>query len=143
MQKRVLLAPLGAVVAISAVLFVASVVLDQPLETVNTNNPHSYAANRKLSEPAIAGMLTFGATCAECHGGLAEGTDRGPSLLERDYAKDFRDSDQFHRTVGRAIPAHRDVPGAGPDGRLSFNMLEKMSKFLRETRRVLNQPEIP
>ena len=74
--------------------------------------------------------------CAECHGYEAKGTDIAPSLLNRPYAKDFRNSRIFHDRTTRGIPAHAEVlRSSGGDGALDFNALETMSKFLREMRR--------
>ena len=91
-------------------------------------------ATRSMSDSAVAGLTAFGQNCAGCHGELATGGS-GPALTGRSYAIDFRDSPRFHAAFSVEIPAHRDVIRAAKgEGRLSFNELELMSKFLREAR---------
>lgn len=90
---------------------------------------------RNLSEPAQAGRMTFGAQCAQCHGKSAEG-GAAPGLLDRVYAVDFRDAPAFHSKAQSAIPEHDAfMKRTQGYGRLGFNDLEMMAKFLREMRR--------
>ncbi len=120
----------------AAILVAANLVLVPPLQTPPPGEEHQYAQTRQLSEPAIAGRERFGNHCSSCHGSAAEGTDIAPALLNRPYAVDFRNSRLFHDQIARQIPAHREVLAAAEgDGRLDFNTLETMSKFLREMRR--------
>ena len=66
----------------------------------------------------------------------AAGTERGPGLLHRSYAEDFRDSQKFHSALGRQIPAHQDLMRERETAEtLDFNRLERLAKFLREARR--------
>lgn len=130
--------PIVLVLAQTASILVAfNWVLEPPLKVAAPEEEVSYAAMRRLSEPAIAGSQRFGSMCAQCHGFEAEGTDIAPALLNRPYATDFRNSKMFHDITTREIPAHSEVlRAADGNGSLDFNTLEKMSKFLREMRRV-------
>ena len=131
------LTPIVLVLMQTALILVAiNWVLEPPLETPPPPNEVSYAAQRRLSDPAIAGAERFGNMCAECHGAEAQGTDIAPSLLSRPYARDFRNSRLFHDRTTSGIAAHAElVRSIGGNGELDFNTLEKMSKFLREMRR--------
>lgn len=134
MQK--LIAGLSVIAVLSVALVAANITLDPPLRSEKQDKSHYYARTRQLSEPAIAGQMTFGNMCAGCHGESGQGTASGPALNRRPYAVDFRDSELFHSEIARDIPAHQAIKQAarGSDA-LSFNMLEKMAKFLREMRR--------
>ena len=121
---------------IIAMLVAANLILETPLSTPPGSAAANYIRARQLSEPALAGMQSFDNHCASCHGEDAVGTDQAPSLRDRAYAKDFRDSRLFHEEVAQDIPAHRDILQAGQDGgALDFNRVEMMSKYLREMRR--------
>ena len=138
-KKRTLIIPIVVLFQTAAILLAANLVLEMPSEKTPKTKPFSYAAARAMSEPAMAGMIEFGGSCAECHGRFAQGTDKGPGLLHRSYAKNFRNSERFHSAVGSRIAAHQDIIGmASGSGAVDFNSLELMGKFLREARR--NQP---
>lgn len=135
-KRRILFIPAVVLIQTAAILGAAKMVLDPPLSSPETAEPFNYASSRVFSEPAVAGMVRFGNSCAECHGAKAEGTDRGPGLLDRSYTATFRESEAFHGAVGREIAAHRELlamPGADPA--THFNSLEMMGKFLREARK--------
>ena len=84
-------------------------------------------------------MMTFGNRCASCHGVGAQGTSVAPGLLDREYATDFRNAPAFHSAVGRPVPAHMEFIDRQKTGRIRFNDLELMAKFLREARRSVRQ----
>ena len=106
-----------------------------PLSTGKIEWTPAQRAALNFSEPAVAGMTAFGQNCAGCHGELADGSAGAPALTNRSYAVDFRDAAAFHTDFSQDIPAHRDVIAATRNtGRLGFNELELMSKFLREAR---------
>ena len=119
-----------------ALLVAAHLMLETPLSSPTGEGKGTYIRARALSEPAIAGMLNFGDHCSDCHGTSAEGSRKAPSLLDRSYAVNFRDSRLFHEEVARDIPAHKHLIQAGEeDSPIDFNSVEMMSKFLREMRR--------
>lgn len=119
-----------------SMLLIMAYFLVPPLSTKPPAEAVNYAATRFLSEPAQAGQTAFGERCSECHGEIGEGMQGAPNLTDRDYAVDYRDAEAFHSAIGRDIPAHRDIIAAAHDaGRLDFNELQLMAKFLREIRR--------
>jgi len=80
-------------------------------------------------DPAAA---MFRARCAHCHGDLAEGTQAGPALTDRDHARD-RMSDAAMRTAIRyGIDAPRGgyTPMPGFPG-LGEAELTRLIRFLR------------
>lgn len=122
------------------ILIATLMILTPPLDTPDEGTAN-YVRARKFSEPAMMGMMQFGDHCATCHGQAAEGTAEAPALIDRPYATDFRNAKNFHSELGRSIPAHADVLAAvNGGGRIDFNALERMSKYLRELRkdRLLN-----
>ena len=124
------------VAQIVLLLVAANVIFENPLEVPPGEGGANYVRARSLSEPALAGMMSYGDHCSSCHGDDAEGGDGAPGLIDRPYAKDFRDSRLFHEEVSLDIPAHRDLVAPGrPDSAFSFNKVELMSKFLREMNR--------
>lgn len=112
-----------------------------PLKTVPVQQTEFEAMTRFLSQPAQAGATAFADQCSSCHGLKGQGSGDAPSLTERDYAKDFRDAEAFHDSVGRAAAAHSAArTQKAKSSRQSFNELELMGKFLRELR-VRNERE--
>ena len=109
--------------------------LAPPISGTDRDQQTYFAAKRRLSEPALAGGVTFANRCAGCHGSMGHGTEHAPSLLTRRYATDYRDAPAFHAAVGATILAHQQVTRAARNGSgLDFNELEMMAKFLREMR---------
>ena len=127
---------IAVVFQIVMMLIAANLIFENPLGVPPGEGGATYVRARNLSEPALAGMMSYGDHCSSCHGADAEGGEGAPGLIDRPYAKDFRDSRLFHSEVGQDIPAHRDLmaPG-GDDAAFSFNKVELMSKFLREMNR--------
>ncbi len=106
-----------------------------PLKTVPIEQTEFEAMTRFLSEPAQAGATAFADQCSTCHGLRGQGIGEAPSLTERDYAKDFRDAEAFHASVGRATAAHGAARNPSKKSATqNFNELELMGKFLRELR---------
>jgi len=89
-----------------------------------------------LSKPARAGRAAFGEYCAQCHGPLAEGTERGPPLVHPDYAPGVRTNGDFRKAVREGLRAWRwwygDMPAIAD---VSEHELEHMIRFLREMQR--------
>ena len=136
MQRRTVLIPLSVVALMAAMLVASNSVLDTPLSSPEGSEPVKYVREQVFSNPGIAGMRRFGSACSSCHGDRGEGTSQGPSLLDKDYARDFRNSEQFHSSAGQSISAHRDLlADLELEGKEGFNNLEFMGKFLREARR--------
>jgi len=53
-----------------------------------------------------AGQETFVASCAECHGVDADGTDQGPPLADDIYRPGHHSDEAFLLAVRRGVPAH-------------------------------------
>lgn len=135
-QRRTIIIPSLIFLFMGGMLFASNQILDTPLSSPEGSEPVKYVRQQAYSTPAIAGMRRFGDACSGCHGAQAGGTDFGPGLLDKEYTRDFRNSEAFHGAVGQAIAAHRDLLADGDfEGKEGFNTLEMMGKFLREARR--------
>lgn len=132
-----------AVILLAALTAIPLWYFTPPLSVEKINWRPGEKEARFFTDPGKAGMTAFGQNCAGCHGLLADGGQSAPPLLNRSYAIDFRDSPKFHSEISRQIPAHNDVFLAAQNkGRLKFNELELMAKFLREARQyMLDHPE--
>ncbi len=81
------------------------------------------------------GLVAFAGECARCHGRLAEGTERGPNLIHRDYRPGVRSDAQFRRAVREGLPARRGYGAMPPAPGVSERSLDRMVTFLRELQR--------
>lgn len=126
------------IVAVTVAMVLLPVwLLAPPLFVPDTRTDGELLANWNFSDPGRAGMLTFSARCADCHGVRGQGTESGPSLLNRSYSADFREAPAFHNAVRAPIQAHQDfIRIVGGANETDFNDLELLGKFLREARRL-------
>ena len=53
-----------------------------------------------------AGRATFAASCVECHGAEALGSDQGPPLVDSIYRPSHHSDEAFLVAVRRGVPAH-------------------------------------
>ena len=81
------------------------------------------------------GLVAFDRECARCHGRLAEGTERGPNLIHRDYRPGVRSDAQFRRAVREGMPARRGYGAMPASPGVSKRRLQRMITFLRELQR--------
>ncbi|MCH8950961.1 MAG: cytochrome c [Proteobacteria bacterium] len=81
------------------------------------------------------GLAAFAGECARCHGRLAEGTERGPNLIHRDYGPRVRSDARFRRAVREGMPARRGYGAMPPFPELSKRRLERMISFVRGLQR--------
>jgi len=81
------------------------------------------------------GLVAFAGECAGCHGRLAEGTERGPNLIHRDYGPGVRSDAQFRRAVREGMPARRGYGAMPSSPGISERRLERMITFVRELQR--------
>ncbi len=81
------------------------------------------------------GLIAFAGACARCHGRLAEGTERGPNLIHRDYGPGVRSDAQFRRAVREGMPARGGYGAMPPSPDVSQPRLERMITFLRGLQR--------
>lgn len=83
--------------------------------------------------PAEEGRLVFAEECAQCHGRLAEGGNRGPSLIHPAYARGRLSDEAFLRAVRDGVSS-RDPDFGGmpafPD--LPERRLDRLLTFVRE-----------
>ncbi len=81
------------------------------------------------------GLVAFAGECAGCHGRLAEGTGRGPNLIQRDYGPRVLSDAQFRRAVRQGLPARGGYGAMPPSPGVSKRRLERMIRFTRELQR--------
>lgn len=61
-----------------------------------------------------AGRATFAASCVECHGAEALGSDQGPPLVDSIYGPGHHSDEAFLVAVRRGVPAHHWTFGPMP-----------------------------
>ena len=89
-----------------------------------------------LSETALAGEELFNANCALCHGPSAEGTDQGPTLIDRIYHPGHHSDFSFRRAVAQGVPQHHWTFGAMPPvATVSADAVEQIICYVRELQR--------
>lgn len=89
------------------------------------------------SELVAAGEQLFVASCSQCHGPDARGTERGPSFLSEVYVPSHHGDGAFLLAVQNGSRAHHwnfgDMPPV-PD--LSAESVEAIVAYVREQQRV-------
>ena len=60
----------------------------------------------ELGAAARRGQALFQGTCADCHGGKAQGTEQGPPLIHDYYKPSHHGDAAFHRAVRQGVTAH-------------------------------------
>ena len=66
----------------------------------------SPTAGTATPEAVTAGEVAFNASCAECHGVAAAGTDQGPPLVDDIYRSSHHADVAFSLAVTRGVPQH-------------------------------------
>jgi mono/diheme cytochrome c family protein len=92
----------GVLTALVALITVGALMTDPP-----------ESSNRAVGDTA-AGMVAFEASCAECHGTEAAGTDSGPPLVHDIYRPNHHSDDAFFLAARRGAPQHHWRFGAMP-----------------------------
>ena len=86
-----------------------------------------------LSEQAKEGETLFNATCAECHGENAAGTDQGPPLIHDIYNPGHHSDDAFYLAAATGSRQHHwqfgDMPAQPQVTRDDVTMI---IRFIRE-----------
>lgn len=94
------------------------------------------AARSDFSETALAGEELFDAHCALCHGANAEGTDQGPTLIDRIYHPGHHSDFSFRRAAAQGVRQHHwtfgDMP---PVATVSADGVEQIICYIRELQR--------
>lgn len=87
----------------------------------------------KLSTMAKAGQRSFTKNCAECHGGQAGGTDKGPPLIHRIYEPNHHGDASFLRAVTTGTRQHHWRFGdMKPLPQVKRMEVQAIIKFVRE-----------
>ena len=81
------------------------------------------------------GLVAFAGECVGCHGRLAEGTERAPNLIDRDFGPGVRSDAQLRRAVFEGLPGRRGYGAMPPFPDLPEHRLERMIIFVRELQR--------
>ena len=81
------------------------------------------------------GLAAFAGECADCHGRLAEGTERGPNLIHLDYGPAERSDAQFRHAVREGMPARGGYGAMPATPGVSKRRLKRMITTLRELQR--------
>ncbi len=90
----------------------------------------------ELTPAAQAGAQPFIKHCAECHGMIGGGTDKGPPLIHRIYEPNHHADFSFYRAVQQGTPAHHWPYGdMAPLPHVSEADVKIIIKFIREVQR--------
>tara|TARA_B100000427_G_scaffold112309_1_gene93130 strand:+ start:2998 stop:3429 length:432 start_codon:yes stop_codon:yes gene_type:complete len=86
-----------------------------------------------LSQPAVEGKVAFDATCAQCHGANAAGSDKGPPLVHDIYNPGHHADYAFVLAAQRGVRQHHwpygDMP---PQPQVSEKDLGNIIRYVRE-----------
>ncbi len=86
-----------------------------------------------LSQPAKAGKAAFDATCAQCHGANAAGSDKGPPLVHDIYNPGHHADYAFVLAAQRGVRQHHwpfgDMP---PQPQVSEADIGAIVRYIRE-----------
>ena len=85
---------------------------------------------------AEAGRIVFTEQCAVCHGRVAEGTGRGPGLIQPGYGPDRVSDDAFRRAMRAGVePRRRGAAGMPAIPALTDRDADQVVTFLRALQR--------
>jgi mono/diheme cytochrome c family protein len=97
------------------------------VETVDVNVPP------QLSSLARSGKVLFDANCAECHGEVGGGTDRGPPLVHDIYNPGHHADVSFLLAAQNGVRAHHWPFGnMPPQAQMNEAQVEAIVKYVRE-----------
>ena len=78
------------------------------------------------------GEATYGANCAQCHGGDLSGTDRGPSLLDPVYGPDQLTDAEFADAIRNGVEEQLWEFGPMPaNGAIGDAQIDAIIEFVR------------
>jgi len=87
----------------------------------------------ELSAEARAGKQVFDASCAQCHGRNAAGSDHGPPLVHQIYNPGHHSDAAFFAAAARGSPQHHwhfgDMP---PQPQVSRGQVAEIVRYVRE-----------
>ena len=100
---------------------------DAAANRVEVHVPESFSAKAQV------GKIAFNATCAECHGVNAAGTNKGPPFINPIYNPGHHDDESFYSAVQNGVQRHHwnfgDMP-AQP--KVSEQDAEAIIAYVRE-----------
>lgn len=86
-----------------------------------------------LSQEAKAGEALFNATCAECHGPNAAGTNLGPPLIHDIYNPGHHSDQAFYLAAANGVRAHHWNYGDMPaQPQVSREEVTQIIRYIRE-----------
>ncbi len=86
-----------------------------------------------LSDSGARGQVAYGRYCASCHGGKADGTDKGPPLIDRIYQPGHHGDASFAAATRRGARGHHWSFGdMKPVEGVSDRELADLIAFIRE-----------
>ncbi len=87
----------------------------------------------ELSDSGARGQVAFGRYCASCHGAKADGTDKGPPLIDRLYHPGHHGDASFVAAARRGATGHHWRFGdMKPVAGVSDGELADLIGFIRE-----------
>lgn len=93
-------------------------------------------ARPSFTETGLAGEELFNANCALCHGANAQGTEQGPTLIDRIYHPGHHSDFSFRRAVAQGVPQHHWTFGAMPPvATVTADEVEQIICYIRELQR--------
>lgn len=108
-----------------------------PTGTTETTKVAAVAtAQPAFSETALAGEELFNANCALCHGANAQGTEQGPTLIDRIYHPGHHSDFSFRRAVAEGVRQHHWTFGEMPPvATVAPDEVENIICYIRELQR--------
>ena len=86
----------------------------------------------------VDGRTLFGQACAACHGQALEGTDRGPTFLDRIYAPGHHADFAFMSAIARGVRSHHwSFGNMAPVEGLTNDQVLAIIGFIREQQRAV------
>ena len=128
-RKLAIIAPLGLAALVVAIALGVACEGEPDVAPA----PPPAASPAATAVPILDGQTLFRQTCAVCHGVDLQGTNQGPSFLNRIYAPGHHSDASFRLAVQRGVVAHHWTFGNMPkiEG-LSDVQVEAIIAYVRE-----------
>lgn len=124
----------NSVVAVS-VLAAPAAFAPPPFHTTPGSQDKIIAERRTYSQLGTAGKRLFRQNCKTCHGAAGFGSSSGPNLHSPAYPLRRLSGAQFHATLTRDAEVTATSGPVHAFADLSFNEIELIGRFIRETRK--------
>ena len=147
------IAPAGVAALAAVVLFLATACpggdADTPASAPDSTATHTMTTSTATATPnaestptsesrfsGVDGRALYGQACAVCHGPALEGTDSGPTFLNRIYAPGHHADISFMFAIERGVRAHHWTFGnMAPVEGLTQEQVLAIIGFIREQQR--------